>query len=62
MEEDYIKEFLMAREDCYKRGCHRIERKPETEDEIIICYDCDLWFNDSSAKESDLEHRVEPRL
>jgi len=52
--------LLSEREYCSERGYHRVESEPRSEKSLMICYDCDLWFDKRFAKSSGLKYRVEP--
>ena len=56
--------FSALRGACSERGYHRICAEPEKDDDIISCYDCDLWFTKRSATDYDgtmlIKYKVEP--
>ena len=50
--------LMASRQACSKRGYHAVGREPERDDELMICYDCELWFNREFAKSCELNYRV----
>lgn len=57
---NYFDHILNSRESCSQRGYHRVSSEPKEENETMICYDCDLWFDKEFAVSCGLEYRVEP--
>lgn len=58
--QDFFNHISNSRDACDKRGYHRVSSEPAKEDENMICYDCDLWFDKNFAKSCSLEYKVEP--
>ena len=55
-------ELLMASRDaCSERGYHRISREPKSSEDLIICYDCELWFDKRFADSCGIKYIVEPQ-
>lgn len=57
--DEYYESISNARDVCDERGYHRVDSEPENDEECIICYDCDLWFDKGFAKSCGIEYRVE---
>jgi hypothetical protein len=53
--------MMSDREGCSKRGYHRVSREPEKGEDLMICYDCELWFDKNFAESCGMKYRVEPR-
>jgi len=56
---NYANYILNSREACAQRGYHRVSSEPGTDDETMICYDCDLWFSRAFAKDCEIEYKVD---
>ena len=56
--QDYLDHISNSREACDKRGYHRIVEEKQGKGEVMICYDCDLWFDKDLAESSDIEYKV----
>ncbi len=63
--EEEIMEILASnlekRKLCDKRGYHRIEKEPETENSALVCYDCHIGFDRRTASLLEIEYMVESR-
>jgi len=57
--DEYYDSFLTARNNCDKRGYHRVDLEPAEDNSCMVCYDCDLWFDKSFAKSCGIEYKVE---
>lgn len=44
-----------------KGGYHRIEKEPKTENNAIVCYDCNLGFDKMFAEHLGIKYIVEPK-
>jgi len=56
---EQAKLLITNREACSERGYHRVETEPKTDDDLMICYDCELWFDRGFAKQANIKYRVE---
>ena len=43
---------------CDKRGFHRVDSEPSGDGELMICYDCDLWFDKKFARNYGVSYKV----
>ena len=59
--DEILKANLEKRKLCDKRGFHRIEEKPETENSAMVCYDCCLGFDNIFASRLGINYIVEPK-
>jgi hypothetical protein len=57
--QEYFDHILNSREACQERGYHRVNSEPNNRNEVMICYDCDLWFDKEFAEGSGIEYKVE---
>ena len=58
--QEYANHIKNSRDDCAKRGYHRVNTEPKEKDSTMICYDCEVWFDKEFAKSCDMNYRVEP--
>ncbi|MEK6828940.1 MAG: hypothetical protein AABY15_02355 [Nanoarchaeota archaeon] len=58
---EILESNLEKRKLCDERGYHRIEKEPETENNAIVCYDCNLGFDKMFAEHLGIKYIVEPK-
>lgn len=51
--------LMELREACSQRGYHLVESEPADDDELMICYDCELWFDREFAESCGMKYKVE---
>jgi len=58
--QEYFNYISKSRDGCAQRGYHRVNSKPKEKDKVMICYDCDLWFDKEFAKDCNIKYKIKP--
>lgn len=51
---------LERRGECSKRGYHQVSKEPKKDEDLMICYDCEVWTSRGFLREIGMRYRVNP--